>query len=145
MFTLGIFCSNLTRHRIQIRLTAESRSVSESAYNQCGSETLMWCMQCCGCGSDIRDPGSGAFLPPGSGIQIWDEFFPDLGSQGFVFWWDFLKNPCSFCFTNKTCSWNYKKQEKCFSSLFLCTVGSGIRDPGSSAFSDPRIRDPDLG
>jgi hypothetical protein len=24
------------------------------------------------------DPGSGAFLPPGSGIRIRDEFFPDL-------------------------------------------------------------------
>jgi hypothetical protein len=26
----------------------------------------------------VADPGSGAFLPPGSGI--WDEIFPDLGS-----------------------------------------------------------------
>jgi hypothetical protein len=34
-------------------------------------------------------------------------------------------------FTNKTCFWNHKEQEKgwfYFSSLFLCTVGSGIRD-----------------
>jgi hypothetical protein len=27
------------------------------------------------------DPGSGAFLPPGSGIRIRDEFFPDPGSR----------------------------------------------------------------
>jgi hypothetical protein len=27
------------------------------------------------------DPGSFAFLPPGSGIRIRDEFFPDLGSR----------------------------------------------------------------
>jgi hypothetical protein len=49
--------------------------------------------QCCGSGSGIRDPGSGAFLPPVSGILIRDEFFPDLGSriQGVFF-------------TNKTCS-----------------------------------------
>jgi hypothetical protein len=91
------------------------------------------------------DPGSGAFLPTGSGIRIRDEFFPDPGSwiQGVpvCFWWDFLKNPCSLIFfTNKTCSWNHKKQEKSwfyFSSLFLCTVWSGIRDPGCGAFSPP--------
>jgi hypothetical protein len=97
----------------------------------------------------VPDPGSGAFLPPGSGFRIRDEFFPDLGSriQVVCFWWDFLKNPCSLIifFSNKTCSWNYryKKQEKSwfyFSSLFLCTVGSGIR-----CFYTPRIRDPDPG
>jgi hypothetical protein len=27
------------------------------------------------------DPGSGAFLPQGSGIRIRDDFFPDLGSR----------------------------------------------------------------
>jgi hypothetical protein len=29
----------------------------------------------------IRITGSGAFLPPGSGIRIRDEFFPDPGSD----------------------------------------------------------------
>jgi hypothetical protein len=29
----------------------------------------------------VADPGSGAFLTPGSGIRIWDEFFTDPGSQ----------------------------------------------------------------
>jgi hypothetical protein len=90
----------------------------------------------------IRDPRSDIrwFFTP----WIRDEFFPDLGSriQGVCFWWDFLKNPCSLIlliFTNKTCTWNYKKQEKSwfyFSSLFLCTVGSGIKKLGI------RIRDP---
>jgi hypothetical protein len=37
------------------------------------------------------DPGSGAFLPPGSGIRIWDEFFPDPGSKGYVFGEIFLR------------------------------------------------------
>jgi hypothetical protein len=37
--------------------------------------------QCCGSG--IQDPGSGAFLPPRSGIGIRDEFFPDPGSKGY--------------------------------------------------------------
>jgi hypothetical protein len=34
------------------------------------------------------DPGSGAFLPPVSGIRIRDEFFPDPGSriQGVCFY-----------------------------------------------------------
>ncbi len=31
----------------------------------------------------IRDPGSGAFLTPGSGIR--DRFFPDPGSQTHIF------------------------------------------------------------
>jgi hypothetical protein len=31
------------------------------------------------------DPGSSAFLPPGAGIRIQDEFFPDPGSKGYVF------------------------------------------------------------
>jgi hypothetical protein len=35
--------------------------------------------QCCGSGSGIRDPGSGAFLTPGSGIR--NRFFPDPGSR----------------------------------------------------------------
>jgi hypothetical protein len=34
--------------------------------------------QCCG-----SDPGSGAFLTPGSGI--WNRFFPDPGSQTHSF------------------------------------------------------------
>jgi hypothetical protein len=29
--------------------------------------------------SSVADPGSGAFLPPGSGIRVRDEFFPDPG------------------------------------------------------------------
>jgi hypothetical protein len=29
------------------------------------------------------DPGSGAFLAPGFGIRIRDEFFPDPGSKGY--------------------------------------------------------------
>jgi hypothetical protein len=37
------------------------------------------------------DPGSGAFLPPGSGIWIRDEFFPDPGSKGYVFGEIFLR------------------------------------------------------
>jgi hypothetical protein len=48
-----------------------------------------------------------------------------------------------FFFNNKTCSWNYKNQEKSWfhvSFLFLCTVGSGIR-----CFFTPRIQDPDPG
>jgi hypothetical protein len=64
--------------------------------------------QCCGSGSGIR-----RFFTPW--IRIRDEFFPDPGSriQGVCFWWDFLKNSCSLIiFTNKICSWNYKKQEK---------------------------------
>jgi hypothetical protein len=51
---------------------------------------------------------------------------------------NYLKNPCSFIFfINNTCFWNHKEQEKgwiYFSSLFLCTVGSGIRDEN---FWDP--------
>jgi hypothetical protein len=39
--------------------------------------------QCCGSGSEIRDPGSGAFLTPGSGIR--NRFFPDPGSQIHIF------------------------------------------------------------
>jgi hypothetical protein len=34
----------------------------------------------------VADPGSGAFLPPGSGMRIRDEFFPNPGSKGYVFW-----------------------------------------------------------
>jgi hypothetical protein len=30
------------------------------------------------------DPGSGAFLPPGPGIRIRDEFFVDPGSRIFL-------------------------------------------------------------
>jgi hypothetical protein len=37
------------------------------------------------------DPGSGVFLPPGSGIRIRDEFFQDLGSKGYVFGEIFLR------------------------------------------------------
>jgi hypothetical protein len=79
----------------------------------------------------IQDPVLFYPLDPGSEMNFFQ--IPDLGSriQGVCFWWDFLKNPCSLIFfTNKTCSWIYKKQEKSwfyFSSLFLCTVGSGIR------------------
>jgi hypothetical protein len=72
--------------------------------------------QCCGSG--IR-----CFFP--SGIRIRDEFFPDPGEI-------FLRILVLLFFTNKTCSRNHKKQEKgwffYFSSLFLCPVGSGIRD-----------------
>jgi hypothetical protein len=32
----------------------------------------------------VADPGSGAFLPPRSGIRIRDEFFPDLESRIFL-------------------------------------------------------------
>jgi hypothetical protein len=36
------------------------------------------------------NPGSG-FLPPGSGIRIRDEFFPDIGSRiRPLIWWHFL-------------------------------------------------------
>jgi hypothetical protein len=38
-------------------------------------------MQCCGSGSGIQDPGSGTFLPPGSGIR--NRFFPDPGSHHY--------------------------------------------------------------
>jgi hypothetical protein len=47
--------------------------------------------QCCESGSGIRDTGSGAFLPPGSKIRIWDEFFPDPESKGYVFGEIFLR------------------------------------------------------
>jgi hypothetical protein len=87
------------------------------------------------------DPGSGAFLPPGSGSGM--NFFriPDLKGMFLV---RFSQESLFFnFFANKTCSWNFKKQEKScfyFSSLFLCTVGSGIR-----CFFTPRIRYPDPG
>jgi hypothetical protein len=41
--------------------------------------------------TSVADPGSGAFLPPGSGIRIRDEFFPDPGSKGYVFGEIFLR------------------------------------------------------
>jgi hypothetical protein len=44
------------------------------------------CIQC-----SIADPGSDAFLPPGSGIRIRDELFPDPGSKGYVFGEIFLR------------------------------------------------------
>jgi hypothetical protein len=91
--------------------------------------------QCCGSGFGIRCFFSPWIRDPDPG---W--IFSESRIQGVCFWWDFLKNPCTLIFcTNKTCSWNYKKQEKSwfyFSSLFLCTVGSGIR-----CKSTPRIRD----
>jgi hypothetical protein len=44
------------------------------------------------------DPGSSAFLPPGSGIR--DEFFPDPGSGPFFdeIFLQYLQNPCYVIF-----------------------------------------------
>jgi hypothetical protein len=63
-----------------------------------------------------QDPGPGAF-------------YPDFGSRGDVFWWDF-KNPCSFIFlliglVPETIR-NKKKVEFIFLPS-LCTVGSGMK------------------
>jgi hypothetical protein len=46
------------------------------------------------------DPGSGAFLPPGSGIRIRDEIFPDPGSGPFFddIFLQYLQNPCYVIF-----------------------------------------------
>jgi hypothetical protein len=68
-----------------ISFCLEQKGACEKVYNQnkaagrtcSGMATLV---QYCESGSDIRDRGSGAFLPPGSGIRILDEFFPDPGS-----------------------------------------------------------------
>jgi hypothetical protein len=61
------------------------------------------------------DPGSVAFLPPGSGIWIRDEFFPDPGSKGYVMLF--------------------------FIPIFMY---SRIRDPRSGIrIRDKKVRDPD--
>jgi hypothetical protein len=101
-----------------------------------------------------QDPGSGAFLPPGPGIRIQDEFFPDPGSKGYVFWWDFLKNPCSLIFlliklAPETIKSKKKKLVLFFIPIFMY---SRIRDPRSvircffiPRIRDKKVRDPDLG
>jgi hypothetical protein len=67
----------------------------------------------------VPDPGSGAFLPPGSGIRIRDEFFriPDQEGTGMFFGENFLN--------------------------------SRIRDPGrkllGSGIRDDKFRDPGSG
>jgi hypothetical protein len=85
-------------------------------------------------GFSIADPnlGSGAFFTPW--IRIRDEFFPDPG--GMFFDESFLRIRVLLFFPNKTCPWNHKEQEKgwfYFSSLFLCTVGSGSGQTVSGA------------
>jgi hypothetical protein len=94
------------------------------------------------------DPGSNAVLPLWSGMNC----FPDPPDpEGMFFDEIFLRILVLLFFTNKTCSWNHKEQEKgwfYFSSLFLCTVGYGIRcflPPGSRMKNlGIRIRDPAL-
>ncbi len=120
--------------------------------------------QCCGSGSALilliwssdADPGSGAFLTPGSGIR--NRFFPDPGSQthifqglvtifwvktsiilgklGHIFFFSISKIKqygiqfCEIC--------GYKKcfdKKKLFTPVFCCCFWirdprSGIRDPG---------------
>jgi hypothetical protein len=74
------------------------------------------------------DPGSGAFLPPGSGIRIRDEFFPD--PEGRFFCEIFLRILFLLFFTNKTCSRNHKEQEKGLVLVFIpLFMYSRMRDP----------------
>jgi hypothetical protein len=83
------------------------------------SDSSLLLDQCC---------GSGAYLPPGSGIRIRDELFLDPGSfwLRLLFW-----------------SWKHKKQEKSNLNLTF-NVGSGMKkclDPnpgfGMGKWSDP--------
>jgi hypothetical protein len=52
----------------------------------CISEVLIFFLSLSSISVADTDPGSAAFLPPGSGIWIGDEFFLDPGSRGYVFW-----------------------------------------------------------
>jgi hypothetical protein len=52
----------------------------------CVGSSFLCAYQCCGSGSEIRDP-----VLFTSGILIRNEFFPDLGSRiRPLFWWNFL-------------------------------------------------------
>ncbi len=97
----------------------------------------------------IRDPGSGAFLTPGSGIR--NGFFPDPGFQTHIFeclvpiFWvknsmkigpnfflqHFKNKIVQFCeiYGSKKKIWEQIFFHPCISLLFL-DPGSEIRDPG---------------
>ncbi len=98
------------------------------------------------------DPGSGAFLTPGSGI--WNRFFPDTGSQIHIFeslvtifWGKKYYNSLKICsnfflfhFKNKiififvifvATKWcGTGRTTNFFPSSFVAVVVSAIRDPG---------------
>jgi hypothetical protein len=92
--------------------------------------------QCCGSG--IR-----CFFTP----LVRDEFFPDPGSKGYVFWWDFLRNLCSLIFLLPVIKLapETKKARKKFVLFFIPIFMYRyirIREPrsGIRCFFTPRIR-----
>jgi hypothetical protein len=117
----------------------------------------------------VADPGSGAFLTPGSGIR--NRFFPDLGSRiPDPYFWELSDNLLGKSFINLwklaqifffsiseiqfSILWNLWLQKKVwqqffFSPLsFVAVFGSEIRDPKPGCeIRDPRcgIRDPRSG
>ncbi len=102
------------------------------------------------------DPGSGAFLTPGSGIR--NRFFPDPGSRILnPYFWEFSDNFLGKKFYNSMkigpnfflqqfetkIMWNLWLHRKVWHQIFfhpsfVAVFGSGIRDPG---WVKIRIRD----
>jgi hypothetical protein len=109
--------------------------------------------------TSVADPGSGAFLPPGSRIRIREEFFPDPISriqdlrsriQRMMFFGEIFLRILVLFLLIKLVPETIRSKKKVgfiFHPSFLCTVGSGIQcffTPFGSGMKNLGIRDKNI-